>query len=71
MPDSIKAISPILETASAREHATAHFIWRVNDGKAKHHVPPERKTARHKSEGEHHDQDAPSDPDIHHIDILV
>lgn len=71
MPDSIKAISPVSHAASAHEHATAHMVWPVGDGKTKHHAPPPRKMNDHQAEPHHHDGDEPQDPAIHHIDIMA
>ncbi len=71
MPDSIKAISPIRDIATAREHATAHMVWHMGDGKAKHSATPKSKSKRQKGEEQHHADGEPSEAGIHHIDIMV
>ena len=71
MPDSIKAIGPVSETATAREHAMAHMVWHIGGGKLKHHTPPERRRPQRTGAEDRQRPGEPSDPTIHHIDIIA
>ncbi len=71
MPDSIKAIGPVSEAATAREHATAHIVWHIGGGKLKHHAQPERRRQQRTGAEDRAEPEEPSNPSIHHIDIIA
>ena len=71
MPDSIKAIGPVSETATAREHAMPHRVWHIGGGTLKHHAPPERRRPQRTGGEDRPEPEELSDPTIHHIDIIA
>ena len=71
MPDSIKAISPVSEAATAREHATTQMVWHVGEGKARRHPQPARKVRPWNGREDGDDTQEPPAPNIHHVDILA
>jgi len=71
MPDSIKAVSPVLEAATAREHATTHMVWHVGEGKEKRHPTPLPRVRPWNGRENDDDTQEPPAPNIHHIDIFA